>query len=203
MEDAMAKKSNNHFTPEPLLTTGDIARYCSTGVPQVNRWIKKGDLIAFRNPGGQYRITKKEFRNFLERNGMPIVEEFFQETKNKKILIADDDATFVDSFSELLKAYCEDVKIEVAYDGYETLIKTGDFKPDLLILDIRMPKIDGLEVCRRLRQDKTISPGIKILAITGHSEAYDRNMVLESGADEYLIKSMDIDNLIEQVKKLL
>ncbi|MFC1538450.1 response regulator [Candidatus Latescibacterota bacterium] len=199
----MTKKLNNNFTPEPLLTTGDIARYCTTGVPQVNRWIKKGDLIAFRNPGGQYRITKKEFRKFLERNGMPIVEEFFQEVKNKKILIADDDSTLVDSFSELIKAYFKDVEIEVAYDGYETLIKTGDFKPDLLILDIRMPKIDGLEVCRRIRQNNTIYPDIKILAMTGHSEAYERDEVLDSGANEYLIKSFDIDNLIEHVKKLL
>ena len=88
-------------------------------------------------------------------------------------------------------------QVHIQHRGDEALESIRAQPPDLLILDMRMPKIDGLEVCRRLRQDKTISQGIKILAITGYSEAYDRDMVLESGADEYLIKSMDIDNLVE------
>jgi len=201
--ETMAKKSYNKSIPESLLTTGDIAHYCHTGVTQVNRWIKNGDIKAFRNPKGHYRITKEEFKNFLEHNGMPIIENFFEEDKKKKILIADDDVNVVDSFSHLLKAHYDDVEIEVAYDGYEALIKTGSINPDILILDIRMPKIDGLEVCRRLRENKTISPGIKILAITAHSDAYDRDTVLASGANEYLIKPIDIKTLIEHVERLI
>ena len=60
---------------------------------QVNRWIKKGSLKAFQNPGGNYRISKKDFREFLENNKIPIAEEFFKDQKRKKILIADDDET--------------------------------------------------------------------------------------------------------------
>ena len=186
-----------------LLTTGDIARYCETSVKLVNRWIQKADIEAFRNPGGHYRVTKTKFREFLERNGMPIVEEFFQYPKKKKILVADNDAAIVDIFSHFLKTQYEDAVIEVAYDGYEALLKTGNLLPDLLILDIRMPKIDGLEVCRRIRETKTIQPSPKILAMTAHSEAYDRDTVLASGADDYLLKPIEIQTLKEHVEKLI
>ncbi|MFC1573807.1 response regulator [Candidatus Latescibacterota bacterium] len=199
----MPKKTRDTSIPKPLLTTGDIANYCHTGMTQVNRWIKNGDLEAFRNPGGHYRVTREKFREFLERNNMPIIEGFFEGNKKKKILIADDDATIVDIFSHFLKTQYEDAVIDVAYNGYEALLKTGNLLPDLLIIDIRMPKIDGLEVCRRIRETDTIKPGPKILAMTAHSEAYDRDTVLASGADDYLLKPIEIQTLQEHIEKLI
>jgi len=199
----MPKKTRNKFIPEPFLTTGDIAHYCHTGISQVKRWIQNGDLKATRTPGGHYRIKQEDFRKFLKRSKIPIIKEFFQGAKKKKILIADDDDGLVDAISEVFLTRYRDVEIETAYDGYKTLIKTGDFKPDLLILDIKMPRIDGLEVCRRLREDKTITPGIKIIAITAHSESYDRDTVIASGADEYLLKPFKMKMLIDYVEKLI
>ena len=199
----MVRKIHNESIPKPQLTTGDIAHYCHTTVMQVNRWIKNGDLKAFRNPGGHYRVTREKFREFLEWNGMPIIEDFFTEKEAKKILVADDDYSVVDAIRHILKNYNKEFQVEVAYDGFETLIKAGDFKPDLLIMDIRMPKIDGLEICRRLRKDNNITTEIKILAITGHSEAYDRELVLSSGANEYLLKPFDKKSLLNHVEKLI
>lgn len=200
----MARNTSVQPVPDPPLTTGDVARYCHTTVMQVNRWIKSGALNAFRNPGGQSRITRQEFRRFLERNGMPILEEFFESGREgKKILVADDDQSVVDAIRYLLRAQEKNYRVKVSRDGYETLIAAGDFKPDLLIMDIRMPKIDGLEVCRRLRQNENITRGMKILAITGHSEAYDRDLVLRNGADEYLLKPFDKKSLLEHVEKLI
>lgn len=197
----MTKNSKNGFVTGSLLSTGKIARYCETTVTQVNRWIKNGDLKAFQTPGGQYRITKVDFKAFLQRHGMPIIEEFFQE-KKKKILIADDDMAVNKAYSLLLKNHF-DVDIETASDGYEALIKTGSLRPDILILDIRMPKIDGLEVCRRIREDTTTNPEMKIIAVTAYSEAYDRNTVLTAGADEYLIKPIESNTLLEHVEKMM
>ncbi len=199
----MPKKYRKRPIPEPLLTTGEVARYCHTSTSQVKRWIHNGDLIAIQTPGGHFRLRKEDFRSFLERMDMPVIEEFFKSMVKKRILIADDDPLIVDSFSELIKARYKDIEIEKAYDGYETLIKTGQFNPDLLILDIRMPKIDGLEVCHRLRHDKTINPEIKILAVTAHSEGYSMDVVLASGADDFLIKPIDINTLIEHIEKLI
>jgi len=197
------KKPQKKSILGPLLNTGDIAHYCDVSVMQINRWIKKGSLKAFQNPGGNYRISKKDFKDFLENNKIPIVEEFFQSSKKTKILIADDDATVVDAFSLLLSTHYSEVDIEGSYDGYETLVKTGEFKPDVLILDIKMPKIDGLEVCRRLREDIESTQKIKIIAMTAHSDAYDRETVLAHGADAYLIKPIDSKTLLANVEKLI
>ena len=199
----MPRKSNNEFIPDKLLSTGDIARYCHTGITQVKRWIKSGELEAFQNPGGHYRVTIQVFREFLERNGMPIIEEFFAGVTKKKILVADDDEKLVQAIIKIIKKKFQELEVKAAYDGYETLIMAGDFKPHLLILNIRMPEKDGLEICRRIRQNETLSSEIKILAMTAHSEAYDRDMVLSCGADEYLLKPFKMKSLLEYIEKLL
>ncbi len=120
----------------------------------------------------------------------------------KKILIVDDDSSVVGAISTLLRTKLKDYEVEVATNGYEALIKVGEFKPYLLILDIKMSKIDGLEVISRLRANRATS-GIKILAMTGHSEAYFENTVLSTGADDYLLKPFDYKTFLNRVQKLL
>ena len=80
----MSKRYKGKIVKGTFLPTGIIAQYCDTTTIQVSRWVKNGDLKAFRTPGGQYRITLKDFRDFLERHKMPIVEDFFEGVKKKK-----------------------------------------------------------------------------------------------------------------------
>ena len=189
--------------PEPFLSTKAVARYCHMSDTQVKRWIQNGELKAIQTPGGHYRITKKDFKEFLERLGMPIIEDFFRGENKKKILIADDDTDLAHMIGDLLQSRYNDLELKIVHNGYEALITMGNFFPDIIILDIRMPKIDGLEVCRRIRENETISSEIKILAITAHSEAYKREKVLKSGADVYLLKPLDMDVLLENVEELM
>jgi len=199
----MIKNSNIKSIPGQLLSSGDIAFYCHVSVMQINRWIKKGSLKAFRNPGGRYRVLKKDFKEFLEYNGMPVIDEYFEEERNRRILIADDDKDLVKGIHHLLLSSYAEVEVENVYDGYEALIKAGDFKPDLLLLDIMMPNIDGLEICRRIRSNDSLNPDIKILVITGYSEAYDREKVIEAGANEFMLKPLDTTKLLELLEKLI
>jgi excisionase family DNA binding protein len=202
-ETKMARRPFDQFVPGPLLSSGEVARYCDTTVKQVNLWINNGLLPAFRTPGGNYRIKREDFRAFLERQGMPIVEKYFRDDHPNKILIADDDDTVVEVIQDIVTRNVHNIEVKTARDGYEALITAGGFNPDLLILDMRMPKIDGLEVCRRLRDNDAISRDMKILAMTAHSDAYQRETVLEAGANEYLIKPIEMDTLLEYIKKLL
>ena len=203
VERFMAKKPLSESFTKAVLTTGDIARYCHTNVFQVNCWIKNEELKTFQTPGGHNRITIEEFKSFLERHNIPVSEEIQQKVTKGRILIADDDTVLANLIKNVMEDRFKNIEIEIAHDGYEALIKTGKFGPDLLILDIRMPKIDGLEVCRRLRHDTTLSPGMKIIAITAHSNKYDRETVLASGADEYLVKPIDMQTLQDHVEKLI
>ena len=169
------------------LSTTEVAHYCRVSVVHVNRWINDGKLKSYRYPGGRNKISKKHFRMFLEKNGIPVIEEFFGGAGQFKVLIGEDDPDFARAVRLMIDDRYPDARVEFAGDGYEVLLKMGEFKPDLLLLDLKMPRIDGLEVCERLKQHGSSSK-CKILAMTGHMQAFSRCNVLAHGADEYLVK---------------
>ncbi|MEE9615088.1 MAG: response regulator [Thermodesulfobacteriota bacterium] len=181
-------------------TTGEVASLCHVTINAVKKWIAAGKLEAFRTPGGHYRVKRDEFENFVTRYKLHIHEELF--TKKRKILIIDDEPHIVEYVKGALELDGGDsYAIETAGDGYEALIKVGDFKPDLLILDIRMPRIDGFEVCRRLRLEET-TKGIKILAMTAFGKD-DMERIIQCGADRCLPKPLRVEKLRKDVERLL
>lgn len=197
------KKAASAPIYEDTLTTSDVAEYCGVSVVHVTRWLKRGKLKCFRYPGGRYKITEKNFREFLQENNIPIVESFFEARLKKKILIGEDEAEFAKHLQGVLKANYPNFEIEAVNDGYEVLLKMGAFQPDLLILDIRMPKIDGLEVCRRVRDDESDFSDVKIMAMTGHSDKYTEEQALENGANVFLVKPFKLDIFLQHVSDLI
>ena len=119
---------------------------------------------------------------------------------NSKILIADDNLTNV----ELLEAYLGDVDCEigVATDGHDTLEKVAEFEPDLILLDIMMPKLSGFEVCRKLRGNPATSH-IMILMVTALGEPGDIERAVACGCDDFLSKPINKLELLKRVENLL
>lgn len=198
----MGKQEKKIDRPEPTLSTSDIAKYCRTSVVNVNRWIKSGELESYRYPAGRYKITKENFRKFLVTNNIPIVDGFFEDKIIPKILIGEDDKDFAKGLKSTISKQYGDIEIEVLEDGYEVLLRIGTFKPDMLILDIEIPTIDGLEVCSRIKEQEDLQD-IKVLAITAHSEIYPREEVLKRGADELLHKPFSVDDLFQNIDNML
>jgi DNA-binding response OmpR family regulator len=114
-----------------------------------------------------------------------------------RILVVDDDPEIVSLLRRGL-AY-EGYTVDTADDGTEALAKAREKEPDLVILDIMMPGIDGLEVSRRLRQ----ASGVPILLLTAKGTVADRVAGLDSGADDYLVKPFAFDELLARVRALL
>lgn len=179
-----------------FLTTGEFASACQVTIPTVKRWIGEGHLTAFRTAGGHYRITEEELKRFLTAYRIPESTEGLP-----RILIIDDDTRLLDTLAEAL-GWQQGYKVEVAQDGYEGLIKVGTFRPHLLILDIRMPGLDGFQVCRRVKADPVTQP-IKILAITAYPEGNARERILQAGADGFLEKPFQLEELKAQVAHLV
>lgn len=119
---------------------------------------------------------------------------------NKKILLVDDEKDLVDTVSFRLKASGYDVV--TAYDGQEALTKTRLEKPDLIVLDLMLPKMDGYKVCRMLKFDERYKD-IPIIMFTARVQDSDRKMGEEVGADAYITKPFDPQNLLGKVKELL
>jgi two-component system, OmpR family, alkaline phosphatase synthesis response regulator PhoP len=117
-----------------------------------------------------------------------------------KILIADDNLPNV----ELLEAYLGEVdcEIAVAVDGHETLEKVREFKPDLILLDIMMPKLSGFEVCKTVKKDKATRQTM-ILMVTALSERGDIERAVSCGCDDFLSKPINKLELIKRVENLL
>jgi excisionase family DNA binding protein len=172
-------------------------------IPTVKRWIREGHLTAFQTAGGHFRVTEEEFRRFQDALRMPVDRtgtEAEAQTQ-PRILIVDDDAALLDTLLEAL-SWDGRYKVEVAQDGYEGLIKVGSFAPNLLVLDIRMPGLNGFQVCRRVKSDPATRE-IRILAITGQSVHHTREQILEAGADGFLEKPIRLDDLQSEVARLI
>jgi len=117
-----------------------------------------------------------------------------------RILIADDNAMNLDIFQTRLAVHGYD--IVTAEDGEAALALARETLPDLILLDVMMPKLDGLEVCRRLRADAAL-PFMPIILVTARTDPKDVVAGLEAGGDEYLTKPVDQSSLVARVKSML
>ncbi|MBI5598120.1 MAG: response regulator [Deltaproteobacteria bacterium] len=195
MESSGRKKDERPYT------TGEIASMSRVTINAVKKWINAGKLVAFRTPGGHYRVNRSDFKEFILKYRFQIKDELFPE--RRKILITDDEPAIIEFIKGALEVRKgkDSYEVETAGDGYDALIKVGSFHPDLLILDIRMPRIDGLEVCRRLKGDDD-TRDIKILAVTAYGKEESDNIVA-AGADHCLPKPLSVEELNKWVEKLL
>lgn len=123
-----------------------------------------------------------------------------QEKPQLKVLVIDDE----DNIIELIRLGLryEKFHVEVASNGEQGLTLAQRISPDLVILDVMMPSIDGLEVCRRLRSNPT-TKDVAILMLTAKDEVGDRILGLQTGADDYLTKPFDFYELLERIKAIL
>ena len=117
-----------------------------------------------------------------------------------RILIADDNLPNV----ELLEAYLAgiDCEIAVAVDGRETLDKVAEFQPDLVLLDIMMPKLSGFEVCKKLKQDPA-TRDVLVLMVTALKEHGDIERAVAAGCDDFLGKPINRLELVKRVETML
>src|SRR3954454_1028576 len=113
------------------------------------------------------------------------------------VLVADDEKNIVQLARMYLQA--EGFTVETAADGRETLEKVRQARPDLLVLDLMMPELDGWEVCRRLRKESDLP----IIMLTARGDDVDKIVGLELGADDYMTKPFNARELVARVKAIL
>jgi len=120
--------------------------------------------------------------------------------KVSRVLIADDN----EQNCELLEAYLDDggIEIAMAFDGQETIEKVAEFEPDLILLDIMMPRMSGYEVCQKLKSDSA-TRDIPILMVTALNEMGDIEKAVNAGCDDFLTKPVNRLELTTRVKSLL
>ena len=183
--------------PNQVFSIPKAAQQC--GVSRGTIWnnVKSGELKAFRTPGGQYRILRRDLIDFMSRKQMPPL--LADTARRGRILIVDDDASIGRMIGRILEPY--GFVTETAGDGFEAGAKVFSFKPEMILLDLYMPGMDGFEVCRRLKADPSTAD-IKVLAISGQDTPETRERILSEGADGFMGKPLSPSQLVQQVVRL-
>ena len=182
------------------LSTGDVAAYCEVNVTTVKRWIREGHLPGFQTPMGHFRVAKEDFIQFLHDNKMPI-DESLSEGGDKRVLIIDDDPGMIKTILMTLENMDIEMSVDSATDGYEGLMKIGQSVPDLLIIDLNMPKINGYEVIKQVKESKVFSSAeIMVVSSVLSEEAESRLEAL--GVSRYLKKPFKLGDLKHEVTEI-
>jgi DNA-binding response OmpR family regulator len=146
-------------------------------------------------PGSRFRrIPREALYKFMKDNGIPTEA---LESGKRKVLLVDDDAELVELIHKVLE---EDGRFEtrIASNGFDAGMMVKEYRPDLIVLDVMLPDINGKEVCHRVRADPTLED-VRILCISGMIEEDKIAELKLSGADDFLHKPFDIEELIERM----
>ena len=181
-----------------ILTTGDVAGHCQVSYETVKNWIKAGKLKAFKTPGDHSRILIEDFRQFLQEYDMPPYDESVSDAR--MILVVDDTEELVRGVTDFFNMM-DGYEAGSAFDGYEAGVQVTTFRPDLIILDLIMPHVNGFEVCKKIKSDPA-TQHIRILAITAHPEDGNLERILACGADDCLEKPFKLEALKDKVEAL-
>jgi two-component system, OmpR family, response regulator len=183
----------------------EIANICGVVNQTAINWIKNGYLKAFTTPGGQYRVYSEDLLNFLSKRGMRIPDELQRivtEEKKRSIIIIDDDEDLNNLLFEVLDEVFQNYKIIQAFDGFEAGMLVTEYKPQIIILDIDLPGVNGHDLCRKIKQDKTLTAS-KIISITALTDPAEETKIIQDGADAFLRKPLDFEQLSELIKTFL
>ena len=182
-----------------VFTTGEAAKICKVSQQTIIRCFDSGQLRGFRVPGSRFRrIPREALYRFMKENNIPTDA---LESGRRRILIVDDDPAMVDLISDVL-ANDARFEIKVVNNGFAAGMQAKEYHPDLIILDVMLPDINGQAVCELIRQDPTLTD-IKIICISGMVEEDKIAELKAAGADDFLHKPLDIDELIRRVCRLL
>ena len=184
-----------------ILTVSQASKYCKVAPKTIINWIEAGHINAYKTVGGHRRIKKEDLDRFLEEHKMPSFDQA-EENKRKKILVVDDDKIIVETIVQSLEEDANDYEVISAADGFEAGIQVSHFKPDLIILDIMMPDINGYEVCKKIKS-KLETRHIKVIVLSAYLDDESYRQIKDYGADACFSKPLPLPELKEQVARLL
>ena len=187
-----------------VFTTFEAAKLCHVSPLSIINWVNAGRIPAFRTPGGHRRIRREDLSRFMRENGIPLPEELRDGSGRSRVLVVDDEAAIRDIFAESLAQRANAYEVMTAADGFEAGRLVATFRPDVVLLDLRMPGLDGFQVCRTIKGDSETASTV-VIAMTGYHTHETESRIVECGAVRCLSKPIEpsavaavIDAVLEQ-----
>ncbi len=187
------------MSAKTVFTTGEAAKICKVSQQTIIRCFDNGSLKGFRVPGSRFRrIPRDQLYSFMKENKIPTDA---LESGKRKVLIVDDDVELVELLQDV---FDRDGRFDIrtANNGFDAGMQVKEFKPDLMVLDVMLPDINGKEVCQRVRSDKNLD-AVKIICISGMVEQDKISELTDAGADDFMNKPFTVDSLLERACELL
>lgn len=173
---------------KPILTPQEVAALLNVAPVTVRAWAQKGLLAACTTPGGHRRFPREEVERFARENGLWLPPK--TSPRPPRVLIVDDDRQVAGYLVEFLRGLEPPVAVEAVHDGFAAGYQVHGFKPDMVLLDLMMPGMDGFQVCRRIKQEASTA-AVRVIAMTGFPTPEHQQRILEAGAECCLPKPLD------------
>ncbi|HEX7038118.1 MAG TPA: response regulator [Pseudomonadales bacterium] len=179
------------MTEKGFLTPNEVASLLMVSPITVRQWAQKGLLEAQTTAGGHRRFSREVIEAFARQRGiqLPGVQQ--------RLLIVDDNRELNAYLAALFSAHVPDLEISSAYDGFDAGRQVQARKPTVVLLDIMMPGIDGIEVCRSLKEDPETA-GIRVVAMTGYYTPELEKKILAAGAAVLLKKPFSSEEVLRE-----
>ncbi len=184
-------KSNRYYTPK------EVAELLMVSTATVRIWSEQGDLKARTTAGGHRRFMVEDVKRFAVQKNLHV--DFDDNEKGKhKILIVDDDVDFANFLRSLVEVEFKSVEVEISLDGFQAANKLRDFKPEIVLLDLKMPGLSGFQVCEHIKADP-LQQGTRVIAISGDANDEDSKRIIKVGAEACLQKPISTATLLNQI----
>lgn len=171
---------------EKRLTPAQAADLLSVSPITIRYWAKEGRLNFVTTPGGHRRFERSEINKLLDAK--------LVNNEKENIIIVEDDRQHADLLVEYIAVLYPDIKVNVAYSGFEAGTMIQALQPCLIFLDLVMPDIDGFAVCKYIKLN-VMTKNIPIIAMSGYSDQEVIDQILNAGASQFLVKPIKLSAL--------
>lgn len=185
---------------EKTYTTFQIADMCGVRPTTIIKWIKQNKLRAFATVGGHRRIRESDLVPFLNQYGFPVPDALSR--ARKRLLLVEDDIAVGQLLQRAIGKASDSVDIEWTKDGIEALLALGKRLPDLMVLDVVMPVVDGAKVLATLRADER-TRNVKVIGMTGKRLPPEKMKFFQRHTDAFYLKPFNVNEFVEKVLGLL
>lgn len=184
-----------------IITISEASKICGVSVKTITNWIEQGHIKAHKTVGGHRRILREDLYRFMTEHKMPLPDGEKGDSR-KRILIVDDDEIIVETIVLALEEDEHGYEVVSSRDGFEAGLQLNHFKPDLVILDIMMPDINGYEVCKRIKS-RPESQSTKVIVLSAYLDEENFQKMKAFGADACFSKPLPLPDLKREVAGLL
>lgn len=174
-----------------LMTPAEAAKRLRVSPITLRKWADAGLIQALVTVGGHRRYPANEVERMLERQKI-------HRSRELKVMIVDDDLMTVELLHDYLRESAQPVQVEIARDGFDAGRKLVSFQPDVILLDLMMPGLNGFDVCRRVKA-APISMTTRVIAMTSYPSEANVRRILDEGAEACLAKPVERETLMEML----